>query len=408
MEAPAVTAVLVTVFGWCVLAVRLERVALTAPIVFVAAGLSFSGIGGLPKAAIDPEVVKVVAEVTLVWVLFADASRVRLSQLRHEAGTYVRLLGVGLPLTIALGALAAMVVLDLGVWPALLVGAALAPTDAALGATIMADPRVPATVRRVENVESGLNDGIVTPVVLLAVAGVAAEQGVAGVEAPGRATVSLLLGLAVGVVLGAAGGTVTRLARERRWLPDELDGPAVLSLALLSYTGALVVDGNGFVAAFVAGLAFGSVAGPSRTTEVLFVDQVAALASMVSWLVFGAVAVPLVVEEWSGLMVAYAVLSLTVVRMLPVALVLTGAGFDRFSVAFIGWFGPRGLASVVFALLTLESLHDAGRQLVAVIALTVLLSVLAHGLTARPLSTRFGEAAQPGVDRPGTGGRRFP
>ncbi len=324
-------------------------------------------------------------------MLFADASRVRPAKLRRDLSIYVRLLGIGLPLTVALGTAVALLVLGLDPWAALLVGAALAPTDAALGASVMSSPRVPAKVARALNVESGLNDGIATPIVLVAVAGVAAEQGLTGVEGPGRAVLSLLVGLGVGVVVGGIGGVVTRLADRRGWLSEELAGPAVLTLALLSYLGALAIDGNGFVAAFVGGLLFGAVAGRNGEKEVYFVDQTGALASMVCWLVFGALVLPVIGSAWNASMLVYAVLSLTVLRMLPVAIALWGSGFDRFSIAFIGWFGPRGLASVIFALIALEELHGAGRDVVAVIALTVLLSVVAHGFSAVPIARRFRE-----------------
>ena len=163
----------------------------------------------------------------------------------------------------------------------------------------------------------------------------------------------------------------------------------MLALALLAYTAALAVDGNGFVAAFVGGLVFGNVAGPSGEKEVYFVDQSADVASMISWLVFGALAIPVMQETWSWTVLAYAVASLTVVRMLPVAVALLGAGLDRFSVAFVGWFGPRGLASVIFALITLEELGSAGHDVVAVMSLTILLSVVAHGISAVPAANRF-------------------
>ena len=236
---------------------------------------------------------------------------------------------------------------------------------------------------------SGLNDGIVTPIVLLAIAGVAANEGIAGVESPRRALLTLLVGVLAGAAVGWLGGTATKLARRRGWLSEELSGPAVLALALLAYTAALVVDGNGFVAAFVGGLVFGRYAGRGGEKEVYFVDQTGALAAMTSWLVFGALAVPVIGDRLSWTVLVYAALSLTVVRMLPVALALLGAGFDRFSVGFIGWFGPRGLASVIFALLALEDLHDAGKDIVAVIGLTVVLSVAVHGLSATPLAARY-------------------
>jgi NhaP-type Na+/H+ or K+/H+ antiporter len=385
----SVTIILATVFLWSVFAARLGRVGLSSAIVFVAVGFGFTQIFDVLHVPGEPELVKVVAEVTLVWMLFADASAVQLTDFRRDLMVYVRLLGVGLPLTILLGGLVAVALLGFGVWPALLVGAALAPTDAALGASVMSDPTVPSRIRRVLNVESGLNDGIATPIVLVAIAGVAADEGIGGVHGPGHALVALLVGLLVGVLVGGAGGVLIRRARRKRWLSEELSGPATLALALLAYTGTLLVDGNGFVAAFVGGLVFGNTAGPGGEKEAYFVEQSADLAAMISWLIFGALAVPAIGHWFEWPVIGYALLSLTVVRMVPVALALLGSGFDRYSVAFIGWFGPRGLASVIFALLALEDLGPAAQQVTATIALTVLLSVGAHGLTARPFARHF-------------------
>jgi NhaP-type Na+/H+ or K+/H+ antiporter len=326
---------------------------------------------------VEPELVKTIAEITLVWVLFADASKVRIREFREDLGTYVRLLGIGLPLTVALGTLAGIVVLGLDPWAGLLLGAALAPTDAALGASVMSNPRVPEKIRRALNVESGLNDGIATPIVMVAIAGVAASVGIEGVESPGRAGLALVVGALAGLAIGG------------------------LVLALIAYTGALLVNGNGFVAAFVGGLLFGATAGRKRREEVSFVDQSGALASMLSWLIFGAVALPVIGDWLNWTTFAYAILSLTIVRMLPVALVLAGVpGFGRFGTAFVGWFGPRGLASVIFALLTLEGLHSAGTEIVAVIALTVLLSVVVHGFSANPLANRFAPSQPPDPPHP--------
>ena len=308
---------------------------------------------------------------------------------RRDLTVYVRLLGVGLPLTVVLGMLIAGALLGFGAWPALLVGAALAPTDAALGASVMTDPAVPLRIRRVLNVESGLNDGIVTPIVVVAIAGVAADEGIGGVHGPGHAVAALLSGLLVGLIVGGAGGLLSRHARRREWLAEELAGPATLALALLGYTAAVLIGGNGFVAAFVGGLVFGNTAGQGGEKEAYFVEQSADLAAMVSWLIFGGVAVPAIGHWFEWPVIGYALLSLTVIRMVPVALALLGSGFDRFSVAFIGWFGPRGLASVIFALLALEDLGPAAQEITATIALTVLLSVAAHGLTARPFARHF-------------------
>jgi NhaP-type Na+/H+ or K+/H+ antiporter len=393
MDAAAVALIALVVFGWGLFSARFARADLSAPIVFIAVGLVLSEVTHVIEPELSHEAVKIVAEVTLVWVLFADAARVRLPDLRADLGLYTRLLAVGLPLTIAAGTLLAMTVFDgMGVWMALLVGAALAPTDAALGAAVMTNPAVPERVRRVLNVESGLNDGIATPVVTVAIAGAAAAASVQGPPSLGGALTDLAIGLAAGVVVGVAGGISMRMARRRGWATEDLAGPGVLALALAAYAGTLWLGGNGFVAAFVAGLAFGNFAGRGGAKEVFYVEQTAGLVSLVTWLIFGAVAVPTVIEHTDWQVIGYAILSLTVVRMLPVALALVGSGLSPPTVSFIGWFGPRGLASIIFAVIALEDLHAEADQAVAVIGMTVLLSVLAHGLSAKPLATRYGAA----------------
>ena len=280
----------------------------------------------------------------------------------------------------------------LDVWLALLVAAALAPTDAALGLPVVTNKAVPARIRRLITVESGLNDGIVTPVVVLAIAGAASVEGLHG-GGPGTALLQLAVGAVVGVVVGAVGGGLLRWARRRGAAAEEFVGIAVLALALGAYAGALVVEGNGFVAAFCGGLAFAATAGRRAPSEVRFLEETSGLVSLLVWLAFGAIAVPIMFAGVDLAVVLYAALSLTVVRMLPVALVLLGAGLDRRTVLFVGWFGPRGLASLVFALLALEELGPGADHAVATIAVTVLLSVLAHGATAAPLAARFGKAA---------------
>jgi NhaP-type Na+/H+ or K+/H+ antiporter len=205
------------VFAWGALSARLERFDVTAPIIFVVAGLLLThGPLALLHLAPSRELVKLLAEVTLALVLFSDASRVGLHELRADLGLYVRLLGVALPLTIGLGMLLALFAIgSAGAWIALLAGAALAPTDAALGAGMMANPAVPARVRRLINVESGLNDGIATPFVSVALAGVAAGN-IAG-AGPLAAVRELGLGLLTGVAVGAVGGYVVRISRKRGW-----------------------------------------------------------------------------------------------------------------------------------------------------------------------------------------------
>ena len=276
-----------------------------------------------------------------------------------------------------------------GIWLALLVGAALAPTDAALGAGVMVNPAVPARIRRLLNIESGLNDGIATPVVLVAVAGAATAEHEASVG-PGAAVAELALGVLVGVLVGGAGGFVVNVARRRGWAEGGFAGSAVLALAICAYACSLAVHGNGFIAAFVGGLGYGATSGKRGERLVPYVEETGALVSLLVWLAFGAIAVVPAFEGLTWQTVLYAVLSLTVIRMAPVALALAGRKLGRAAVAFVGWFGPRGLASVVFALLALEDVGKSARPAVSVIAFTVLLSVVAHGLTANPLARRYG------------------
>ena len=361
MSVTAVVLVAATIFAWGLISARLERADLTAPIVFVAVGAILAALGLIDISA-APENFKPLVEVTLVWVLFSDAARVRVPDIRNDLGCYVRLLGVGLPLTVAFGwVLAFWLVPGLDMWLALLVGAALAPTDAALGVPVVTNRLVPSRVRRLITVESGLNDGIATPLVVLAIAGAASVEGHAEAPGLGEALVELALGVVVGVAVGFVGGGLLRWARRRGWSAEEFVGIAVLALALGSYAGAIAVGGNGFVAAFCGGLAFGAAAGRRGPAEVVFLEQASGLVSLLVWIVFGVIAVPIVLNGVDLTTVLYAVLSLTLVRMLPVALVLVGAGLDRKTVLFIGWFGPRGLASLVFALLAVEETRAAGR-----------------------------------------------
>jgi NhaP-type Na+/H+ or K+/H+ antiporter len=376
------------VFGWGALSARLERFDVTAPIAFVLAGLLLTH-GPLAFLSVAPskELIKELAEFTLALVLFSDASRVGLHELRADAGMYLRLLGAALPVTIGLGTLLAFA-LDsgAGIWLALLVGAALAPTDAALGAGMMVNPMVPARIRRLINVESGLNDGIATPFVSVALAGAATAGEVVG-HGPAAALAELALGVVVGVVVGGGGGLVVSAARKRGWVAEGFAGPAALGLAVCAYATSVAVHGNGFIAAFVGGLAFGTASGRRGEPLVPFVEETGALVSLLVWLTFGAVAVAPAVEVLNWQIVLYAVLSLTVIRMAPVAVALVGSGLDRATIALVAWFGPRGLASVVFCLLALEELgSQAAHHAAAVISFTVVLSVVVHGATADPLA----------------------
>lgn len=401
MEEGAIPLVAAAIFGWGLISARLERADLTAPIVFTFFGAVLAGVG-LVDFQRAPETLKPLVEVTLVWVLFSDAARVSVADLRRDASRVLRLLAIGLPLSVLAGwGLATWLFSGMGLWLALLVGAALAPTDAALGVPVVTNPVVPSRIRRLITVESGLNDGIVTPVVMLALAGAASAEGIANAPGLGEAIVELAIGAAVGGAVGFGGGWLLNRARRRGWASEDFSGIAVLALAIVAYGTALALHGNGFVAAFCGGLAFGGAAGRRGPQELLFLEQMSGLVSLLVWLAFGAIAVPLIPDRIDVPIVLYAVLSLTIVRMVPVGLALLGAHLDRNSVLFVGWFGPRGLASLVFALLALEELGPDADEAVVAIAMTVFLSVIAHGVTAGPLANRYGRAAAARGPEPG-------
>ena len=377
---------------YAAVAARLDRWSVGGPLVFMAAGaLVGPAYLGMVDVTAGGHPMQLVTEATLALVLFSDASTLRLSQVERDVGLPTRLLGVGLPLTIALGTVAAYG-LDSGVtWAAAgLVATVLAPTDAALSLPVVTNTAVPARVRQMLNVESGLNDGIVTPIVTVLLAVVAAEEGVQ----PGWLTEALraiLVAVAVAAVVGGGGGWLLRTTARRGWTTDESQELAVLALAGASYVGAVWLGGNGFVAAFVAGLLFAATGRGRFERATGFSETTGVFLSFAVWALFGAtLAGPVLREPWSWVAVSYAVLSLTVLRMLPVALALLGTGLRAATVLFTGWFGPRGLASVVFLTLTVDELHlSTDDLLVRTATWTILLSVVLHGLSARPLVQRY-------------------
>jgi NhaP-type Na+/H+ or K+/H+ antiporter len=337
------------------------------------------------------ESVKLITELALALVLFSDASRVNLRALRTDPGLPTRLLLIGLPLTIASGFIAATLLTDLDPWLCALAATALAPTDAALGAPVVADPRVPIRIRRTLNVESGLNDGLATPLVMFFLAGAVAEAGSVHFS-PGSALADLAVGLLAGVAIGLGGGSLLWVARGRGWTTSTSVAILVPTLALASYFAALELDANGFVAAFVGGLVFGSTQRDAGEIGE-FGEELGELFGLAVWLIVGALAVEALDDATWG-MFALALLALTVLRMIPVALALIGSGLNRKTVVFVGWFGPRGLASIVFGIIALDALPAAeGQPVISLITLTVLLSVLLHGVTARPFAGRYAEQA---------------
>lgn len=381
--------VLSAVIAFALVSASAERRAVSAPMAFVLLGLAVGGAGlRLIDFEIEHGFVHGLAEVTLVLVLFSDASRIDLGLLRREHDLPIRLLTIGLPLTIVAGAVAAVVVLDGTSWPeAFVLAAVLAPTDAALGQAVVTSPVVPVRIRQTLNIESGLNDGITLPAVLFFVYLTGAtEHGDAGFGHWLQfVALQLTLGPLVGIGVGWAGVKLLQTARDRGWAAEPFQDIAMLGLALLSFGLAEGVGGNGFIAAFVAGATAGNTARSLCGSLLEFMEAEGQLLGLLVFLVFGAALVPAAWSQLGPAVILYAVLSLTAVRMVPVAVSLIGSRVKLPTVLFLGWFGPRGLASILFALLVVEEAGmETGATVVAIVTLTVLLSVFAHGVSAVP------------------------
>jgi NhaP-type Na+/H+ or K+/H+ antiporter len=406
MTEAALVALAIVLFAWSVFARRFERFNLSAPLVLTLSGFVLGNSSwGIVSVSVDSSSVHLLAELTLALLLFADASAVPLNAARHDLPLTARLLGIGLPLSIIAGTVIALFAFpSLPLALAGLIAASLAPTDAALSASVIADKRLPIGVRRVLNVESGLNDGIATPVVTLCIAAAATVLGVAQHEFDSGfgAVGELALGVLIGVGVGVVGGRVVALAAEHGWTEHGSRRIATLSLALVAFLLASEAGGNPFVAAFIGGLGFGAAARTAAAESVEFTELLGSLLSLALWFVFGAGFLLPALQDLDVRIALYAVASLTIVRMIPVAIALIGAGQDRATIAFVGWFGPRGLASVVFALLAVEDLGESDpRVMIAVhtIAITIALSILAHGITAGPLATRYVNAIPAPVEK---------
>ncbi len=401
----AVFAILVALYG--AVGILLGRWSITMPMVFVAAGVLLGTSGfGLIQISPTTEGVRSLAETTLAILLFADASTLSFRNVEEDTLLPGRLLGVGLPLTIALGALLAFLLFPShGVGFALLLAAILAPTDAALGLPIFTNPKVPVRIRRALNVESGLNDGIATPFVTLFLSLAAAgEQATSGGWLVG-AIEQIAIAVLVGAVVGLAGGRVLLYAHKRGWTQGTPLQVAVMALAFAAYLSSLALGGNGFVAAFVGGIVFGASSRGKLAEFTEYSETTGTLLSLLVWGIFGTLFVgPLVFANFDPRVILYAVLSLTVIRMVPVLAALYGLKFRLDSQLLMGWFGPRGLASVVFGLLAVDDLMQVpqeARLMASVVTWTILLSVLAHGLSAQPLAGWYARRlASAGSDLP--------
>lgn len=377
-------------FVYSAVAGGLERTPFSGALVFTAFGLVAGPLGlDLLELNVEAESLRTLAELTLALVLFSDAANANLGVLKTKLRLPRRLLLIGLPLTIAFGYVIGVLLFPgLGTFEVALIATMLAPTDAALGKPVVTNTSVPTDIRESLNAESGLNDGICVPVlfVFLALAtGAETEHGTT-MLALTLVAEEIGIGLIAGVGLTAVGAALLRICAERGWVTDVWRQVPVIALALGSFALAQAVGGSGFIACFAGGIYFGWLAKKHRHRLLLAAEGTGDTMALITWVLFGAAVIGQTGGDLTWQVLIYAILSLTVIRMLPVFLVLGGTGLRSDEKLFIAWFGPRGLASIVFGVIVLQEQLPGSETVTLTVALTIILSVIAHGITANPLA----------------------
>ena len=387
-------------FLFSAIAGRVERSVVTGPMVYIFFGLLAGPVGiGILDMDVETVELRVIADLTLALVLFIDASNADLKVLRQHSQIPVRMLLIGLPLCIALGAALGMVVFpEISLFEVCVLATMLAATDAALGKGVVSNEAVPDRVRQGLNAESGLNDGMAVPVLFVFLA-LAAGSG--GEEGSGQLALQLVLeeigiGIAVAVVLVTGAVQLMKVARDLNWFNDIWRQIPVVALALACFATAQSLHGSGFIACFVGGLLFGYFAGERTHHLVLAAEGIGELLAMFTWVVFGAVFMGVYLAEVTWQIAIYALLSLTVIRMVPVVIALTGTGEPFENKLFLAWFGPRGLASIVFMVIVTSYNLPAESVFIPTVVLTITLCIVAHGLTANPWANRLARKSQQG------------
>ncbi len=378
---------------YSVFAGAIERSWVSGPIIFTLFGLLVGPMGlGLLDMDIGGEEIRTLAELTLALVLFADAAGANLGVLKHARRLPLRLLAIGLPLTIVLGwGLGLAVLPDLSMLEVALLATILAPTDAALGKAVVSNESVPQPVRQGLNVESGLNDGICVPVLFLFLALIAGETE----ESPLQVGLHLFLeevgiGAACGIGVTLIAVAALKFAHARDAISETSKSVIVLTIALTCFGLAQALGGSGFIASFLGGLLFGAMLSSRKEPLLESAEGFGDLLSLLTWVLFGGVVVGHAVADFHPGAVVYAILSLTVIRMLPVFLTTLGLGFSTEAKLFLGWFGPRGLASIVFVVIVIDADLPHSRLIALTTVSAVALSILGHGVTANPWARGFG------------------
>ncbi|MEA1982357.1 MAG: cation:proton antiporter [Campylobacterota bacterium] len=383
-----IIALIVLVYGF--FSKKLEQLNISGPMFFLLIGILLSPLGlNLIHIALDSDILKMVAEIALILVLFTDSSQLSLKKFKTEWKISARLLLIGLPITIVFSTyLATLMFPNEPLLYLLLMALILAPTDAALGKAVVTDRLVPEEIRSSINVESGLNDGIVFPLLITVILLIISHQEL------GEDNSWILylfeqisLGFIIGAISGFVGAKVLTRAVDKLWIKDVYRNLSPVSLAILTYYIAEHLGGNGFIAAFVSGAFFGNFSRLLDTHAERFLESDGEVLILISFLVFGLTFIPTTIEFWNMKVIIYSLLSLTAFRMIPVAFSLIGLGLSFKSKLFIGWFGPRGIASILYVMTVAHKIEivDMQSTLFSVITLTILLSIILHGLSAQPL-----------------------
>lgn len=378
-----------SVFVYSLLAGRIEKTAISGPIIFVILGIIAGPLTfNFFDSGMNEESYKTLAEVALALMLFTDASNTNFRVLEHNYSTPMRLLFIGLPLTIILGLFAGKLVFAGFAWIELAILATiLAPTDAALGNAVVTNRAVPSKIREALNVESGLNDGISVPVLFLLIAIFAAEiQGdVSFAFGLGLFAKEIGIGLGIGLFVTFIGARLIHYSTTKKWITSSLKPLVIIALTLACFSLAQLLGGSGFIACFTGGLLYGQLSKKYKIESMLSAEGTADILSLITWMIFGAVVVSSSISGFTWHIALYALLSLTIVRMLPVYISLIGSGIPSKERYFMGWFGPRGLASIVFAIIIIDLQLPHQETILLTIICTILGSILLHGLTANPI-----------------------
>lgn len=394
----AILAAIVLAYG--AVADRLERTPFSGAMVFLGVGILLGPVGfGFLNLGVDSGELRLIAELTLALVLFAEAADADLAVLRRSYVIPTRLLAIGLPLSIVLGfALGVPIFPELGLLEVALLATMLAPTDAALGKAVVTNPDVPPSMREGLKVESGLNDGICVPVLFVFLTFAVGHDPNEG--GPLQLTVSLFVheigvGAAVGIALAfAASKVLGTLDRRGGWIGRTWHPALVPALALLCFATAQSLHGSGLIACFMGGITVALMKPPNKHEWLHAAETTGDILSLLTWVAFGAVVVGQALPHFAWTHVVYAILSLTVIRMVPVWLSLVGLPLDNSGKLFAGWFGPRGLVSIVFVIIVLNAGTPGDENLAMTVICTVILSIVAHGLSALPLASRYGAHAR--------------